>query len=207
MRKSSLRLTFDDFDGKLLFYADFVNRIVYAQRVIRFKYEKVELLEAFVLRLVTSWDVFVRDLFVDCLNKDAAKYADYMGLRLKKHLSIDECQAMLTGLGYFEFRGVTEARNAAGHVLVVNPFPAIPNPSIKKIDELVAIRNYLAHYSGRAQRALQRVYTGRYRMSTFRRPGEFLYADTKPGQIRFVTYVKALADASVAMRDKLGIAS
>ena len=105
-------------------------------------------------------------------------------------------------------RNVGDARRVARQVLVVNPFPAIPKGARKKIDELIVMRNYLSHYSGRAKRALQRVYTDTYMLSTFRRPGEFLYADTRPGgQIRFGSYLKALADASIAMRKDLGIAS
>jgi len=205
MRKTSLRLTFDEFDDTLTFYAGFVSRIVAAQRVIRFKYEKQELLEAFVLRLVTLWDVFAEDLLAACLNRDTSRYAQSRGLKLRKHLSADECQAMLTGLAYLDFKRVGEVQGVAKQVLVLNPFNAIPKATAKKIDELMIMRNYLSHYSGKSKRALEKVYRDTYRMKTFREPGAFLWANTqRGGRIRFAVYIQALAEASAEMRKALG---
>lgn len=205
MKKTSLRLAFDDFDESLVFYADLAQRIVSARRVIRHKYEKLELLEAFILRLVTLWDVFVGELMVACLNRDTSRYAEHRGLKLRKHLSADECTAMLTGLGYLDFRSAGDLQRTAKEILAINPFVDIPKGSRQKVDELLIMRNYLSHYSGRSRRALDAVYRRTYGMKTFREPGAFLWANSsRKGQIRFGVYIDSLADASKAMRASLG---
>ena len=205
MKKTSLRLIFDQFDHDIEVYEKLVAKIASAQRVISYKYEKLELLEAFALRLVTRWDVFVEDLLIACLNRDASKYAEHKGLQLRKHLSADECTAILTGLGYLDIRSVGDAQRVAKQNLVHNPFVAIPKGAKGKIEELLIIRNYLSHYSGSARRALETVYRQKYGLRNFREPGEFLWADTRPGnQMRFGTYIDALTEASSKMRTALG---
>ena len=206
MRKTSLPLAFDDFNDSLQTYAGFAGKIASSQRVIRYKWEKTELLEAFALRLVTLWEVFVEDVVVACLNRDTSKYAEFRGLVLRKHLSADECRAMLTGLGYFDCRSVGEIQRIARQVLVFNPFAVIPKAESRKIDELMIMRNYLAHYSGKAKRTLNNVYKNTYHMQRFREPGNFLWANTRRGgQMRFYVYLDALHDAASAMRVFLGI--
>jgi hypothetical protein len=205
MRKTSLRRTLDEFDDSLSTYAGFTQKIASAQRVIRYKWEKTELLEAFALRLVTLWEVFVEDVLVACLNRDTSRYAQSYGLSLRKHLSADECRAMLTGVRYLDFRSVGDLQRVARQTLVVNPFTAIPRATSRKIDELIVMRNYLSHYSGRAKRALAEVYRNTYRMQRFREPGNFLWADTRRGgQMRFGVYLNALRDAASVMRAALG---
>jgi len=206
VRKTSLALEFDDFNDSLQTYRAFAGKIASAQHTIRYKWEKTELLEAFVLRLVTLWEVFVENVVVACLNRDTSQYAKSRGLVLRKHLSADECRAILTGLGYFDCRSVGEIQGIGRQVLVVNPFAVIPKPTCRKIDELIIMRNYLAHYSGKAKRRLDTVYKNTYHMKQFRQPGNFLWADTKQGgQMRFYGYLDALSDAASAMRTSLGV--
>jgi hypothetical protein len=206
VRKTSLPRAFDDFNESLQTYAGLAGKIASSQRVIRYKWEKTELLEAFALRLVTLWEVFVEDVVVACLNRDTSKYAEFRGLVLRKHLSADECRAMLTGLGYFDCRSVGEIQRIGKQVLVINPFAVIPKAVSRKIDELMIIRNYLAHYSRKAKRALERVYRNTYGMQRFREPGDFLWADTqRGGGMRFYVYLNALRDAASAMRTWLAV--
>ncbi len=125
MRKTSFRRILNTFEIRLTFYADLADRVFKARRMIRYKQEKYELLEAFVLRLVTLWDVFVEELLVGSLNRDGSKYAAHTGLRVRKHLSFDECYALLTGLGYLDIRSVGEAQRIGNQILVESPFNVI----------------------------------------------------------------------------------
>ncbi len=205
MTEASLRPTFDDFDESLSTYVYLNSKIASGQRVIQHPWQKRELLEALVLRLVTLWEVFVEDVLVGCLSWDSSRYAQFHGVVLRKDLSADECRTMLTGGGYLDFRDVGHVQGVAQQILVVNPFTAIPEASSRKIDELIVMRNYICHYSGRAERALAEVYRNTYHMQRFREPGNFLWGDIRRGgPMRIGAYLDALQDAASAMRAALG---
>lgn len=210
MRKGDVKVTLENFELAMTWYTLFLQNILGAQRVVKTAREKKELLEAFVFKIVATWDIFVEDLLVDCLNRDSSAYARYMRLNLRKHLSRSECQAMVVGLGYLDFRGISDLTKVANNILTPanNPFRSIPKSAEKKIDEFFAIRNYLAHYSIPAKRRLMTIYEERYDLKNFRAPGDFLYASRgRDGQIRFGDYVDAFSEASRAMGKALGIAS
>jgi len=198
-----LRPTFDDFDESLRTYVYLNSKIASSQRVIQHPWQKRELLEAIVLRLVTLWEVFVEDVIVGCLSGDCSRYAQFHGVVLREDLSVGECRAMLTGGGYLDFRDVGHVQAVAQQILVVNPFTAIPEASSRKIDELIVMRNYICRYSGRAERALAEVYRN-YHIQRFREPGSFLWGDARRGgQTRMGAYLDALRDAASAMRAAL----
>jgi hypothetical protein len=204
MRETSLRPTFDDFDESLRTYIYLNSKIASGQRVIQHPWQKRELLEAIVLRLVTLWEVFVEDVIVGCLSWDCSRYAQFHGVVLREDLSADECRTMLTGGGYLDFQDVRHVQQIAQQILVVNPFTAIAEASSRKIDELIVIRDYICHYSGRAERALAEVYRNTYHMQRFREPGSFLWGDARRGgQTRMGAYLDALRDAAAAMRAAL----
>jgi hypothetical protein len=205
MRETSLRRTFDDFDESLSTYVYLNSKIPSGQRVIQHPWQKRELLEALVLRLVTLWEVFVEDVLVGCLSSDSSRYAQFHGVVLREDLSADECRTMLTGGGYLDFQDVGHVQRVAQQILFVNPFAAIPEASSRKIDELIIMRNYICRYSGRAERALAEVYRNTYHMQRFREPGNFLWGDIRRGgPMRIGAYLDALRDAASAMRAPLG---
>jgi hypothetical protein len=208
MRKGDVKVTLENFGVTMAWYIRFLQKILHARRVVSTDREKKELFEAFVFQIVATWDIFVEDLLVDCLNRDSSAYARYMGLNLKKHLSRSECLAMVVGLDYLDFRGISDLKKVARNILTPgnNPFRLIPKSAEKKIDELFAIRNYLAHHSIPAKRRLMTIYKERYKLKSFRTPGDFLYAARgKDGQIRFGDYVDAFSEASRAMGRALGL--
>src|SRR3990172_8269723 len=110
---------------------------------------------------------------------------------------------MLTGLGYTDFKSVSHIKDIAGKILVPahNPFKHIAPPTTERIDEFAKMRNYLAHYSTPARRSLHSSYRRNQKLTNFREPADFLYADNrKSKQIRFGDYIDAYLDASTAMR-------
>ena len=209
MRKGSVQLTIENFEYWLQRYITLINQLMAARRgVARSPVDKKELLEAFVFRIVASWEVFVNDLMVDCLNRDSSQYADYMQLRLAKNLPRPVCEAMLRGLGYTDFRSVPEIKKVAKNILTAanNPFKAIPVATGEAIDEFTRMRNYLAHYSTAARRSLLNSYRRNHKLKNFREPADFLYASNRRSkQIRFGDYVQAFIDASQVMRHTLGV--
>jgi hypothetical protein len=208
VKKASIKVTFREFLDDLEWYAEFLNTIHAAQRIVRRKEHKHELFEALALKIYSSWEVFVEDLLIDCLNSDTSKYAEYTSLKLPKHMSRDQCVAMIVGLGYLDLRSTSDIKRTAKHILVdaCNPFKHIPNLACEKIDDFVKIRNYLSHYSFAAERTLSNMYRNRYKLHTFRTPGAFLFArDPKTKQTRLGNYIDAFVDAATHMATFLNV--
>jgi hypothetical protein len=181
-------------------YIDFLARTLEAQRVIRTKVDKTEILESSIIRICALWEAFVEDELIDCLNLDSSKFSEYLKLDLPKHLSRSLCEAILIGSRYLDFKSVGDIKGFANKVLPddVNPFRLIKtNPTAKRIDEVYVMRNYLSHYSSKAKRALRQMYKKSYNLERFREPGDFLlsYAGN-----RLVPYIEAFLDASKQMR-------
>jgi hypothetical protein len=200
--------TFDDFLHSMNWYIDFLNKVFAAQRVLKGEREKKEVLEAFVFKIHVTWGIFIEELLIDCLNRDTSQYANYMALKVPKHLPRSQCKAILTGLRYVDFRSVSEIKKVAQDILVPenNPFKAIPKSASDKIDEFYKIRNYLAHYSGLARRSLAAMYKRAYGMRRFREPGDFLYSlRRRKDRIRLADYIEAFRDAAEQMGNFLGI--
>ena len=207
VKKSSPQQTFDQFDELLSWYIDFIGKLIGARRVVGRLEEKKELLQALALRLVSLWETHVEELLVDCLNRDCTQYGRYMGLRISKNVRRDICRAMLTGLGYLDFKSTADLQSKAKRILVpqYNPFKAIPKPARAKIDEFLHVRNYIAHQSLAAKRALMADYRNNHTLTRFKKPGDFLWAtNPKTKRIRLAEYVIALDDAWRAMRKELG---
>jgi hypothetical protein len=203
MKKSSTDKSLDNFEWWMAEYIRFLNKVVAAKVVVKEANEKRELIEAFVLRIAAIWEVLVESLLIDCLNRDSSSLGKHLDLPLDKNLKRPVCEAIVSGLRYFDFRNVNSLKKETKNILVPrhNPFLAIPKDAERKIDESFVIRNYLAHYSSMAKRSVMRVYRDGYGMQNFREPGHFLYASRgKRGQIRLGDYVDAFLEAAAEMR-------
>ena len=203
MKKSSTDKSLDNFEWWMAEYFRFLNKVMAAKVVVKETHEKRELIEAFVLRVAAIWEVLVETLLIDCLNRDSTALAKHLGLPLDKHLKRPVCEAIVSGLNYFDFRNSGTLKKEAKKLLVPrhNPFQAIPKDAARKIDEFFVIRNYLAHYSSMARRSVMRIYRDSYGMQKFREPGHFLYASRgKRGQVRLGDYFDAFLEASTEMR-------
>jgi hypothetical protein len=106
---------------------------------------------------------------------------------------------VLFGGSYKDFRSFGDLKGFSKKVLPddSNPFLVITAAHTTKIDEVFKIRNYLAHYSAAARRALDRMYETSYDMQRFQEPGRFLLANN--GR-RLWAYFSAFAGASADMR-------
>lgn len=175
------------------------------------KEQKIELVEAIAIRLCTIWNFSVEDLLIDCLNWDATQYKLTKHAKgLPKHLSRIECELLLTGTGYFDIKSIRELKKKGRDYLVeaYNPFRAISNKDAKKIDELIVMRNFLAHYSSHSRHKLHKdVYKNSYRQTNFKHPGPFLLAKERTSRrTRMHTYFSAVRSAAHSMADALGVA-
>ena len=66
---------------------------------------------------------------VTSLNRDSTKYSTEIGLKLRKHLTKDESEAILIGHRYIDFKSVDDVKRFAKKHLVdkFNPFKLVDN--------------------------------------------------------------------------------
>jgi len=75
MRKANFDTSHTEFETWIMWYGDFLNRLISAQRIVRTKIEKLELLEALALRCAVRWEVLVKEDIITSLNRDSSAYA------------------------------------------------------------------------------------------------------------------------------------
>jgi len=202
MRKCSFEKNHREFEGWIRWYGQFISKLVLAKHVVRTKLQKLELMEALVLRCVVRWEVLVEQDIVASLNRDTSTYSAQTGLSLRKHLTRDECEAILVGHRYVDFRNVGAVKDFGKHYLSpkYDPFSAIPSKLATRIDDFICMRNLLAHYSKLAARTYQNRLAKRFSLRRIPEPGEFLNAvNPKSGMFRRDEYLHAFVETSELM--------
>lgn len=202
MKKSQIDKTFENYIDWNEKYIAIVGHIVNDDGVLPSKSDQCEVMEAFALKICTQWSILCEELLIDALNHDASQYGKYMNLRIPKHNSRDTCEAMIAGLSYFDFKSMRELENVARNILVpnYNLFSVVSRQMQIRIDEFILIRNFIAHGSNKAERALLKMYKDRWRMERFREPGDFLLSfDPKSRQRRINIYLKNFNNTVRAM--------
>lgn len=200
MRKSDLLSNHTPYEASLARYRLFMEKAFTAQRVIRTATEKKDLAESVLLRLCANWEKFVDEHLVDCVNCDHSKLSEYLGVSVPRHPPKHLCEALIFGGGYKDFRSFGDLKGFSRKILPKdsNPFLAISKSRGKRIDEAYKIRNYLAHYSSAAKRALKYMYKKEYDINRFVEPGRFLFA--YDGR-RMWRYFDTFEGASTDMKD------
>ena len=125
-----------------------------------------------VIRLYREFEKLMLEAIVGTINNDTQTVSDELGIKLPKHLTDEVCEYLVTGSGYFDFKG----RDGLIHLLS----KYLPNenkkntkatkPGILKkthylieivkskeytsaIDQLSALRNFAAHGSTTAKKS------------------------------------------------------
>ena len=203
MRKADFKKNHLEFEQWIIWYGDFLKKLIESKKVVRSKFEKRELVEALVLRCAVRWEILVEDDIITSLNRDSSVYSESLGLRLRKHLTRDESEAMLIGHRYLDFKSVEDVKKFAKRNLVTryNPFKVIPKQIADKIDEFMIMRNLLAHYSGLAWRSYRRMMAKKYHYRRIPEPGAYLVkVDPKTKEYRWSNYLVNFLRCSETMR-------
>ena len=152
-----------------------------------------------MLRLCATWEFFVDEHLVDCINVDHSQLSEHFGATIPPNPNRALCQALLFGGSYRDFKSFADLKGFSKKILpeASNPFLVITPAQAKRIDEAYKIRNYLSHYSLVGRRSLLRMYQQEYRMTRFLEPGQFFLAYKAR---RLWTYFDALEAASAAMK-------
>jgi len=207
MKKSSFLKYHIEFVNWIIWYGDFLKKINDAKRIITNKYQKAETTEAFVLRIAARWENLCIDDIITSLNLDSSVYATTLNLKLRKHLTRDECKAMLYGHRYVDFKSVGDIKNFGKSYLnpSYNPFSGIQKKESDRIDEFYTIRNFLAHYSAFSKRSYNKLMINKYHYKKIPEPGYFLNSITKDGYFRWSDYLVSFQKASDDMLKNINI--
>lgn len=208
MRKRNAHTSFDNFFRWMGVYRATLRRVREPNDLLTVEQAK-EVFEAFVPKVAVQWDILSEDLIIDCVNRDTSQYAGYLGEKLPKHIPSALCEVMLTGLRYFDFKGVSDLKGTAKKVLVPswNPFQAIPPAAGKRIDQFFVVRNYLAHYSRVSERSYAEMCRRAFGARRFREPQDFLFAKVgNQSKTRFEReFIDSFEVAAKAMAAKLNL--
>lgn len=106
--------------------------------------------DAAIIKLYAAFERMILGGIVGAINNDTSTLSSTTQIAFPKHLRDEVCEYIITGGGYFDFRGrsglIREIRKYVpdGHYLLA----AVRNPAHKQsIEQLCALRNFAAHES------------------------------------------------------------
>ena len=189
-------------------YVGISDKIIKDDKLFTEREEKIEIIESLVLKICAQWEVLIEELIIDCLNRDSSQYSEFIAAKLPKHIPRSQCMAMIQGMGYVDFKGISDVKRKAKLILTdeFNPFKNITRGDGDKIDELYKFRNFIAHISNQSERSLKNLYFKKYKLERFQEPGRFLMAaDRKTKITRLDSYIKSLDTTVENMAGYLGL--
>ena len=112
-----------------------------------------------IIRLYRDFETLMLESIVAGINNDTSVLSSKTGIKFPKHLTDEVCEYIVTGDGYFDFRGrdglikTLKSFLADNHFLVV----AVKDTKYKDaLERLSALRNYAAHDSPQSKEAAKR---------------------------------------------------
>lgn len=109
-----------------------------------------------IIRLYKEFEGLMLDALVGAVNNDTSTLAATIDVGFPKHLTDEVCEFLITGTGYFDFRGrsglikTLKSFVPEAHYLV----SAVKKPSHKNaLEQLTSLRNFAAHESTPSKRA------------------------------------------------------
>jgi len=109
-----------------------------------------------VIRLYREFEGLMLSTLIGAINNDTATLQETTGIEFPKHLTDEICEFLITGTGYFDFKG------RSGLIKTIKSFvpeahyllTAVKKPAYRPaLDQLSALRNFAAHESYPSKRA------------------------------------------------------
>jgi hypothetical protein len=109
-----------------------------------------------IIRLYKEFEALMLDALVGAVNNDTSTIAATTDVQFPKHLTDEVCEFLITGTGYFDFKGrsglikTLKSFVPSTHYLLAS----IKKPEYKDaLERLTALRNFAAHESSSSKRA------------------------------------------------------
>ena len=109
-----------------------------------------------IIRLYREFESLILDALVGAINNDTATVSATTGIVFPKHLTDEVCEFLITGTGYFDFKGKSGLVKTLKefvpptHYLVTTVKKPTYNDSLERLSTL---RNFAAHESAPSKRA------------------------------------------------------
>ena len=108
-----------------------------------------------VIRLYRNFENLMLECLVGALNNDTGTLTEKTGFKFPDHLTDEVCEFIVTGNGYFDFRGRDGLIKVLGQYLPNDHYliTVVKKPKYKRaMEQLSALRNYAAHKSKHGKR-------------------------------------------------------
>jgi hypothetical protein len=151
-RKTSIRLAAQEFAARADAVVDFATRLAQGATGT----DATWLHDYAIIRVYREFEALVLQALVGSLNNDTSTISSVLGIKFPKHLTDEVCEFLVTGGGYFDFKGrdglikILKGYVPDTHYLVVAVSRQAARPHIER---LCALRNYAAHGSDSARNA------------------------------------------------------
>lgn len=146
-----------------------------------------------VIRLYRNFENLMLECLVGALNNDTGTISEKTGFKFPDHLTDEVCEFIVTGDGYFDFRGrdglikILKRYLPSDHYLV----EVVKKPKYKAtLERITSLRNYAAHKSNHGKRQVLLVID----QKQLRSSGSWLKS-----QNRFPKMVKSLVDLATEL--------
>lgn len=172
------------FHNRTLDLANVAKKHQQANNIFSFK-EKIIIEEAFLVKHIAEWEIFLQNIFAYCVSQDTSKLNQYFGIKLASRIGFNNAYTILNGVDFLSLTSAEKIRNMGTKILspAYNPFAGLDKAQLKSVDELYTIRNYLVHKSRRSREKLEKMYKNAHGKMTFIEPGEFLTETVQLGVI------------------------
>lgn len=117
-----------------------------------------------IIRLYREFESLVLDALVGAINNDTATVSTTTGVEFPTHLSAEVCEFLITGTGYFDFKGrdglikTLKGFVPEAHYLVTTIKKAVYKDAL---EQLSALRNFAAHESDQSRRSALKAINGK----------------------------------------------
>lgn len=151
-RKKSIKSSANDFNSEVNKIINFIAAVSVGQSE-----EHVTWLYNYaIIRLYKAFEALMLDVLVGAVNNDTSTLAATTDVEFPKHLTDEVCEFLITGTGYFDFKGrsglirTLKSFVPDTHYLVVTVKKGIYKDVLEKLSSL---RNFAAHESQVSKRA------------------------------------------------------
>lgn len=151
-RKKSIKGSADWFVQRAAEIDDFLSAVSEGQSA-----EHVSWLHGYaIIKLYRIFESFILDCLIGAINNDTGTLSAKAGIPFPKHLTDEVCEYIITGQGYFDFKGRDGLIKTVKGYVPDNHYllSTIKQQKYKEaLEQLSALRNYAAHESFKSKKA------------------------------------------------------
>lgn len=164
-RKKSIKLATTEFNAEVDRILAFLTTVKVGQTEEHISW----LYNYAIIRLYKEFEGLMLDALVAAVNNDISTLEETTDVRFPKHLTYEVCEFLITGTGYFDFKGrsglikTLKSFVPDAHYLVTT----VKKPSYTNaLNQLSALRNFAAHESQVSKRAALEAIKGKHLSSS-----------------------------------------